>query len=101
MRAGRILAAILLLGGLIGVLVGAGEVFTRFLYLGLLSHRCVLDMDANLSARYSVKRRTRSLRASVGDTFEEHFELANESRIGKVVGRAPMNPICQPHRVRV
>jgi uncharacterized protein (DUF58 family) len=84
MRAGRILAAILLLGGLIGVLVGAGEVFTRFLYLGVL----VIGVSwiwTQISLRgVTVKRRTRSLRASVGDTFEEHFELANESRIGKL-----------------
>ena len=40
---------------------------------------------AQLSLRgINVKRRTRSLRASVGDTFEEHFELANDSRIGKL-----------------
>ena len=84
MKAGRFLAIILLLGGLIGVLVGAGEVFTRFLYLGVLII-VVSWIWAQLSLRgVSVKRRTRSLRASVGDTFEEHFELANDSRIGKL-----------------
>jgi uncharacterized protein (DUF58 family) len=84
MRAGRVLAIILFLGGLIGVLVGAGEIFTRFLYLGILVI-IVSWLWTQLSLRgVSVKRRTRSLRASVGDTFEEHFELANESRIGKL-----------------
>jgi uncharacterized protein (DUF58 family) len=84
MRAGRVLAIILLVGGLIGVLVDAGEVFARFLYLGALVI-VVSWLWTQFSLRgVSVKRRTRSLRASVGDTFEEHFELANESRIAKL-----------------
>ena len=84
MRAGRILAIILLLGGLIGVLVGASEIFARFLYLGILVI-LVSWIWTQFSLRgVSVKRRTRSLRASVGDTFEEHFELANDSRLGKL-----------------
>lgn len=84
MRAGRILAIILLVGGLIGVLVDAGEVFARFLYLGVLVI-IVSWIWTQYSLRgVSVKRRTRSLRASVGDTFEEHFELANDSRIAKL-----------------
>ena len=84
MRAGRVLAIILLVGGLIGVLVDAGEIFARFLYLGSLVI-FVSWLWTQFSLRgVSVKRRTRSLRASVGDTFEEHFELANESNIGKL-----------------
>jgi uncharacterized protein (DUF58 family) len=84
MRAGRILALILLLGGLLGVLVGAGEVFARFLYLGILVILVSWVWTQFALRGVSVKRRTRSLRASVGDTFEEHFELSNDSRIGKL-----------------
>jgi uncharacterized protein (DUF58 family) len=84
MRAGRILAFILLVGGLIGVLVDAGEVFARFLYLGVLVIVGSWIWTQYSLSGVSVKRRTRSLRASVGDTFEEHFELANESRIAKL-----------------
>ena len=84
MRAGRILAAILLIGGLIGVLVGAGEIYPKFLYLGLLII-VVSWVWTQLSLRgVSIKRRARSLRASVGDIFEEHFELSNDSRISKL-----------------
>ena len=84
MRAGRILAAILLVGGLIGVLVRAGEIYTRFLYLGVLIV-ALSWLWTQISLRgLSVKRRARSLRASVGDIFEEYFELSNESRIGKL-----------------
>jgi uncharacterized protein (DUF58 family) len=84
MRAGRILAAILLLGGLIGVVVDAGEIFARFLYLGILVILVSWAWTRFALSGVSVKRRTRSLRASAGDTFEEHFELANESRLGKL-----------------
>jgi len=84
MRTGRILAVILLLGGLIGVLVGTREIYTRFLYLGALLIG-ISWLWTQISLRgMSVKRRARSLRASVGDVFEEHFELANDSRIGKL-----------------
>jgi len=84
MRAGRILAAVLLLGGLIGVLIQAGEIYTRFLYLGILII-VVSWLWTQISLRgLTVKRRARSLRASIGDIFEEYFELSNESRIGKL-----------------
>jgi uncharacterized protein (DUF58 family) len=84
MRAGRILAFILLLGGLFGVLVATREVYTRLLYIGVL-----LLVASWFWAQFSLRglvlnRRARSLRASVGDVFEEHFELLNNSRIGKL-----------------
>ena len=84
MRIGRILAAILLLGGLTGVLVNAGEIYARFLYLGILLI-VVSWVWTQISLRgMSVKRRARSLRASMGDVFEEHFEVSNDSRLGKL-----------------
>jgi len=84
MRAGRVLAAILLLGGLIGVLVEAGEIYARFFYLGVVIV-VVSWLWTQFSLRgLSVRRRARSMRASVGDIFEEYFELSNESRMGKL-----------------
>ncbi|MBN1449744.1 MAG: DUF58 domain-containing protein [Anaerolineales bacterium] len=84
MRTGRVLAVILLAGGLIGVLVGAREIFTRLLYISILLI-CISWLWAQVSLRgLSVNRRARSLRASVGDVFEEYFELVNESRLGKL-----------------
>ncbi len=84
MRTGRILALLLLLSGAMGVLVNAGEIYARLLYLGAL----LLGgswLWAQLSLRgLNVVRRARSLRASVGDVFEEHFELANDARLGKL-----------------
>lgn len=84
MRSGRVLAAILLLGGLFGVLVEAGEIYVRFLYLGAV-FIIVSWLWTQFSLRgLSARRRARSLRASVGDIFEEYFELSNESRMGKL-----------------
>ena len=84
MRVGRILAAILLLVGLIGVLVDAGEIYPRLLYLSSLLI-IVSWVWTQLSLRgMSVKRRARSMRASMGDVFEEHFEISNDSRFGKL-----------------
>ena len=84
MKAGRILVAILLAGGLIGVIIDAGEIFTKFLYLGVLVI-VISWVWTQISLRgISVKRRARSLRASVGDVFEEHFELSNDSRASKL-----------------
>ena len=84
MRSGRILAILLFAGGLIGVLVGQGEVYTRFFYLGALLI-IISWLWTQVSLRgVSITRRARSLRASVGDMFEEHFELKNDSRLGKL-----------------
>jgi uncharacterized protein (DUF58 family) len=84
MRAGRILAVILLLGGLLGVIVGGREIFTRLLYFSVL-WICTSWLWTQVSLRgVGVNRRARSMRASVGDVFEEFFELVNESRLGKL-----------------
>jgi len=84
MRTGRILTAVLLLCGLVGMLVGAGEVYARLFYLGVLLG-IISWLWAQVSLRgLRVERRARSLRASVGDVFEEHFELSNNSRLGKL-----------------
>ncbi|GAB4503217.1 MAG: DUF58 domain-containing protein [Anaerolineales bacterium] len=84
MRSGRILAFLLLTSGAVGVLVGAGEIYMRLLYLGMLLWGSAW-LWTQLSLRgLNVERRARSLRASVGDIFEEHFELSNNSRLGKL-----------------
>lgn len=84
MRVSRILAALLLLVGLIGTLVDAGDIYVRMLYLSiLLLGVSWIWMRTSLSG-VDVNRRARSLRASVGDVFEEHFEISNESRISKL-----------------
>jgi uncharacterized protein (DUF58 family) len=83
-RTGRILAALLFVSGLVGVLVGAGELYTRFLYVALLLITVSWTWTQFSLRGVTADRRARSLRASVGDIFEEHFEVINRSRFGKL-----------------
>ncbi len=84
MRPARILTALLFVSGLVGVIVGAGEVYARFLYLSVLLVG-VAWIWTQVSLRgVKVGRWARSSRASVGDYFEEHFEVVNDSRLGKL-----------------
>jgi len=73
----------LLVGG-VGTAVNGGVVYVRLLYLSalLIVIAWLLTM---LSLRgIKVERQARSLRASVGDIFEEHFEISNTSRVPKL-----------------
>ena len=81
MRPGRIMLALLLLIGAVGVLVTGSVMYSRFLYLGIL-----LAIVSWLWTRWAViglrvKRNARVQRANVGDVFEEKFDLANNSRV--------------------
>jgi uncharacterized protein (DUF58 family) len=81
---GRILVLILLLVGGVGTAVTGGVVYVRLLYLSVL-----LVLLAWLTSMFSLRgikvdRQARSLRASVGDIFEEHFDISNTSRIPKL-----------------
>lgn len=81
MTPGRILVALILIFGLVGVLTTGAALYTRILYLGIL-----LIVTAWIWTRWSVRglrmnRYARVLRANVGDVFEEKFELMNNNRI--------------------
>jgi uncharacterized protein (DUF58 family) len=81
---GRIFVLLMLLVGGVGTVVNGGTVYVRLLYLGAL----LLSM-ARLLTGFSLRgikvdRQARSLRASVGDIFEEHFEIFNTSRMPKL-----------------
>lgn len=84
MRASRILAIVLILVGLIGVFVGGRELYSRLLYVGLLWVVISWIWSRFAMAGVGLSRRARSLRASMGDIFEEHFEVKNESRLPKL-----------------
>ena len=84
MTPGRILVILLLLVGGVGTAVTGGIVYVRLLYLSGL-----LILIAWLSSVFAlrgirVERQARSLRASVGDIFEEHFEISNTSQMPKL-----------------
>jgi uncharacterized protein (DUF58 family) len=81
---GRILVILLLLVGGVGTAVTGGIVYVRLLYLsGLLILIAWLSSVVALRG-IRVERQARSLRASVGDIFEEHFEISNTSQIPKL-----------------
>ncbi len=80
MTAGRAFVLLILLVGGVGAFVNGATFYIRLFYTGLL-----LLLFAGLLALTSLRgvqleRRARSLRAAVGDVFEEHYEIANNSR---------------------
>ena len=81
MRAGRIMLALILGIGSVGVLTTGTVIYSRFLYLGVL-----LAVGSWVWMRWAVRglhvqRNARVERANVGDVFEEKFDLTNNSRV--------------------
>jgi uncharacterized protein (DUF58 family) len=70
--------------GAIGTAVTGDLVYVRLLYLSalLIVLAWLLTIPALRGVR--VERQARSLRATVGDIFEEHFEIFNASRLPKL-----------------
>jgi uncharacterized protein (DUF58 family) len=81
---GRILVLIMLIVGVVGTAVTGSVMYIRLLYLSalLIAIAWLTSMFALRGVK--VERHARSLRASVGDIFEEHFEISNTSRIPKL-----------------
>jgi uncharacterized protein (DUF58 family) len=81
MKAARVFITLLLLVGTIGALVTGADIYSRFLYLGglLLFGGLIWTFAATRGLRLT--RNSRITRANVGDSFEEHFEVVNGSRI--------------------
>lgn len=84
MTPGRIFVFLILAVGAVGTAVNGGTVYVRLLYLGGLLI-LVAGLMTSLALRgVKVQRQARSQRGSVGDIFEEHFEITNASRIPKL-----------------
>ena len=84
MTPGRVLLLLLILVGGVGTAVNGGAIYIRLLYLGALLILIAWLLTAFSLRGIKVERQARSLRASVGDIFEEHFEVSNTSRIPKL-----------------
>lgn len=84
MTPGRVFVLLIFAAGVIGTLVNGAEFYVRLLYLGslLIIIAWVLRMISLNGMK--VERQARSLRGSVGDIFEEHFEVANTSKLPKL-----------------
>jgi uncharacterized protein (DUF58 family) len=81
--AGRALVLLILLVGGIGAFADGAVFYVRLFYIGLLLLLFAWWMTITSLRGVRVERRARSLRAAVGDIFEEHYEITNASRILK------------------
>ena len=84
MTPGRIFVLLIFAVGGIGTMVNGAVFYVRLLYAGAL-----LIVIAWLMTYFSlrgiiVERQSRAQRGSVGDIFEEHFEIYNASRLPKM-----------------
>jgi hypothetical protein len=73
----------LLVGG-VGTAVTGDVVYVRLLYLSALLISIAWLTSIFALRGIKVERYARSLRAGVGDIFEEHFEILNTSKIPKL-----------------
>jgi uncharacterized protein (DUF58 family) len=81
---GRIFVLLILGVGAVGTAVNGGTVYVRLLYLGGLLIVTAWVLTAFSLRGITVERTARSQRGSVGDIFEEHFEVSNTSRFPKL-----------------
>ena len=80
MNPGRALIVLLVIVGLAGSLIDGSPIYSSLLYVGLFL-LAVNWLWAQVSILWvRVDRQTRSLRANVGDIFEERFEVSNNGR---------------------
>ncbi|HLO33192.1 MAG TPA: DUF58 domain-containing protein [Anaerolineales bacterium] len=84
MTPGRIFVLLMLAVGAIGTVVNGGAVYIRLLYVSALLLLTAWSLTVLSLRGIQVERRARSLRASAGDIFEEHFEISNASRLPKL-----------------
>ncbi len=84
MTPGRAFVLLTLGVGGIGAVVNGSLLYVRLFYFGLLLIALAWLLTNFALRGITVERRARSLRAAVGDIFEEHFEIANSSRIPKL-----------------
>lgn len=83
-QTGWLLFLLLLLVGLFGMATTGAVLYIRLVYLGLVL-LIATWVWTRLSLRsLRISRTTRSPRASVGDVFEESFELSNHSRLPRL-----------------
>jgi uncharacterized protein (DUF58 family) len=81
---GRIFVLLILAVGAVGTAVNGGTIYVRLLYLsGLLIIAAWLLTALSLRG-LKVERHARSQRGTVGDIFEEHYEISNTSKIPKL-----------------
>jgi len=83
-KPGRIFVLLILIVGGVGSFVNGAALYTRTLYLGIVLVVLAWLLSAFSLRGIQVERRSRTLRAAVGDVFEEHYEVHNTSIIPKL-----------------
>jgi len=81
---GRIFVFLILGIGGVGSIVDGAGFYIRVFYLGVLLIVLAWLLTVLSVRGIVIERKARSLRAAVGDIFEEHFEIVNTSRIPKL-----------------
>ena len=84
MTPGRIFVLLILAVGGVGSVVNGAGFYIRTLYMGVLLIVLAWLLTVLSLRGIKIERRARSLRAAVGDIFEEHYEVINTSRIPKL-----------------
>ena len=84
MTPGRIFVLLILAVGGVGSVVNGAAFYTRMLYMGVLLIVLAWLLTVFSLKGIKIERKARSLRAAVGDIFEEHYEVINTSRIPKL-----------------
>ena len=83
MTPGRVFVLFVLIVGGVGTAVNGATFYVRLLYLGALLLILAWWLTAISLRGITLERRSRSHRAAVGDVFEEHFDISNNSRFTK------------------
>lgn len=83
-RTGWLLFLILFGVGIVGMLTTGSALYVRLAYLGGFLLVSTFAWTRISLFQLRITRRARSLRASVGDVFEESFELNNPSRLPRL-----------------
>ncbi len=81
MTSGLIFVALLFVVGVVGASVTGADIYSRFIYLGILLVAGSWVWTLWVVRGLRLSRSARIQRANVGDFFEEHFEVVNGSRI--------------------
>lgn len=84
MTPGRTFVLLIFAVGAVGTAVNGGAIYIRLLYLGALLIITAWLLTTLSLRGIKVERQARSLRGSVGDIFEEHFEISNTSKVPKL-----------------
>ena len=80
----RLFLILLFLVGLVGTIITGADLYVRLAYLGGFLLAAAWLWTFLSLRRLRLTRQARSLRASVGDMFEENFDIQNESRLPRL-----------------